>query len=401
MLDFQKDFSATQVVRLERNYRSVSNILAVADTVVTRNISRLGKTLYAERGDGKKPAMVFLPNQDDEAAFAASLVQQSLAKGARLSDWAILYRTNAQSLSFETEFLRRKIPYQVVGALKFYEREEIKDALSFLAFIANPRNSVALERIINKPARGIGATTRDQIINHEHNEQHEQSLLESCRKVAATASKKAAAGITDFLSIVSTVSATLNDPTPPDGASQNLSAFIDQVIRSSGLLDYHTERDEIAGTTRGANLQELANSAVPYPLSLEGLLDFLDHIELDRTLDTQDAEADSDAVTLITLHNTKGLEFPRVIITGLEHGIFPRQDKIGGDLEEERRLFYVGITRAKDELYLTSCRIRRLYGHTEGMIPSPFVYEILQRNKNMLRVLGDPPGYELKNCVNG
>ena len=166
-----------------------------------------------------------------------------------------------------------------------------------------------------------------------------------------------------------------------------LSYFVEQLNELSGLIAYHTLQDEVAGTQRVANLQELANSAVLYPMTMAGLLDFLDHIQLDRRLENQDDE-DQDAVTLITVHNTKGLEFPRVILTGLELGVFPRQDKKDQDLEEERRLFYVGVTRAQNQLLLTSCRKRIRYGHPEEMMPSPFLLEIKEHH---LRHLGEIP----------
>jgi DNA helicase-2/ATP-dependent DNA helicase PcrA len=337
----------------------------------------------------------------------------------------------------------------VVGSLKFYEREEIKDALALLAFIVNPKNEVAFVRIVNKPTRGIGATTVEKFVIIAHADGLD--LLAACRKALPGLPKKTAGGLTDFTILMEELLATLDTPADPP---LPLSDFVWQAVKRSGLLEHHTERDEIAGTSRAANLEELANSALPYGLPTvtatptvtdavtatdtdtvtaepaptateaapgpapegttaapdaapgpapgaaptateaaplgdpgrEGLLAFLDHVELDRTLGTEDAPPDG--VTLITLHNTKGLEFPRVIITGLERGIFPRTDKTGDDLEEERRLFYVGITRARDELYLTSCAQRRLYGRTDRMLPSPFLSEI---DESLLVTLGEKP----------
>jgi DNA helicase-2/ATP-dependent DNA helicase PcrA len=378
MLSFESAFPGTTVIRLERNYRSVSPVLSLADAVVKRNQGRLGKTLRAERGEGKKPVLAFLPSQDEETAFCAELIEQARARGAPYGDWAILYRTNAQSPGFETEFLRRKIPYRVVGSLKFYEREEIKDALSWLAFMVNQRDEVACRRIINKPSRGIGAVTLEKIIHKAY--ASPCSFVDACRE-SAGGSKKAAGGIAEFTGIFDGLAALLPQK------ERVLSEFVERLIEDTGLDEYHSARDEIAGTQRLANLQELANAATLYPLSAEGILDFLDHIELDRGMEL-DTPENADAVTLITLHNTKGLEFPRVIITGLERGIFPRTDKTGDELEEERRLFYVGITRARDELYLTSCERRRLYGRTEYADPSPFLYEVSQ---DLLSVIGNPP----------
>jgi DNA helicase-2/ATP-dependent DNA helicase PcrA len=381
ILGFQDHFPGTTVIRLEQNYRSVSPVLTLADSIVSKNTGRLGKTLRPVREGGKKPKLIFLDNQDDEASFCAALVEQAHEKGAPYKDWAILYRMNAQSLGFETEFLRKQIPYQVVGALKFYEREEIKDALSILAFLANPRDEVAFARMVNKPPRGIGAVTLAGIVSRTRAEG--ASYLAECQKTAEGAAKKTAKGLRDFTRIMEGLSTELHRQAA-EGERKHLSDFIAMATELTGLLDYHKERDEITGTTRRANLQELANSAIPYPHTVEGLLEFLDTIELDRTLDSGEAPK-TDGVTLITLHNTKGLEFPRVIITGMESGIFPRTDKSGDDLEEERRLFYVGITRAKDEIYLTACAQRRIYGHTSPMFPSPFLYEL---DRSLFSMLG-------------
>ena len=409
ILNFQKEFPGTQLIRLERNYRSTSAILNAANCVIKNNSDRLGKTLSAERGDGKKPDLIFLPNQDDEAAFCAELIKKQVKKGGTYSDWAILYRTNAQSLVFESEFLHKRIPYQVVGTLKFYEREEIKDLLAFLALLANPKDEIAFRRIVNKPARGLGPTSQDKIIDAAKSKS--QDLVTASKELAPSLSKKAREGLEKFSALVDSFkeklgdsTATENDsseagdfgaPTVPAAktanASQNLGTLVEEIMQKSGLEEYHQADDEISGTQRVANMQELANNASLYPLNMDGLLEFLDSIELDRTLASQEDQS-LDRVTLITLHNTKGLEFKRVIITGLEQGIFPRADKSGPELEEERRLFYVGITRAQDELYITSCAARRMYGRTEFMQPSVFLQEA---GADTFRLLGNvPPSFE-------
>ncbi len=401
ILQFPKQFPGTQIIRLERNYRSTGKILAAADAVVSNNTDRLGKTLVAERGEGKEPVLVFLENQDKEAAFCAQLIQKAVETGGHYSDFAVLYRTNAQSLGFETEFLHRQIPYAVVGSLKFWEREEIKDALAYLSLLANPRDEIAFGRIVNKPVRGIGEKSQEKIVASAYESIgsliENLNLVEAAENCAEILSKKAKEGLKDFCHLMKDLRKYIDeksDEAPedprtdilaggalePSGNSnqpqeyERLAVFISKVIEDSGLDSYHKAQDDVDGTSRVQNLQELVNSAVEYPLSNQGLLDFLDAIELDRTLADQ-AEDSPDAVTLITLHNTKGLEFNRVIITGLEGGIFPREDKIGDELEEERRLFYVGITRARNELYITSCGMRRLYGHTQPMMPSRFLME--------------------------
>ncbi len=426
ILQFKNHFPGTQIIRLESNYRSKSQILSVADDVVKNNSGRLGKNLTAERGDGKTPVLAFLPNQDEEAHFCADLIAQTHKNGVPYCDWAVLYRTNAQSMGFEAEFLRRKIPYTVVGSLKFYEREEIKDLLAYLALLANPKDELAFRRIVNKPARGIGAMTQDKLVDYyrtntalfsgEQNPSVQaaetdrvesgdvKNYLDSCRILLPSLSKKAREGLSAFVDFMESFEKKLGEDTSGDDkapasaedtagagkapAAEKLSVLVDLIIEKSGLKEYHASQDEIGGTQRVLNLQELSNSAVLYECSRKGLLEFLDHIELDRTIENPEVEEDKDQVTLITLHNTKGLEFNRVIITGMELGVFPRQDKYGEDLEEERRLCYVGVTRAKDELYLTSCAVRRMYGRIEYMAPSPFLSEI---NPDRLKILGHLP----------
>ena len=422
ILEFPDRFSGTDIVRLERNYRSTAPILAAASSVVNHNQGRLGKTLRAERGAGKMPVLAFLPDQDEEVNFCAELIENSAKAGkgaaAAWSDWAVLYRTNAQSLGFETEFLRRGIPYRVVGSLKFYEREEIKDALALFSFLVNPRDEVAFRRVVNKPARGLGPVTVDRII--EAAEKYGGNIAEAGRDIAPELSSKARGGIETFLGIIAG-GFELFDKAPAGGADdsgvaapgagkppvktkkrraqkapegivsgEGLSICAAHLIKASGIAEYHQLHDEVAGNQRLNNLQELVNAASLYPSSRDGLLEFLEHIELDRSMEDQSKTAanGNNAVTLITFHNTKGLEFRRVIMTGLEQGVFPREDKKNEEMEEERRLFYVGATRAMDELYFSSCAMRRMYGRTAPSEPSVFLREI---DKSCLRIIGNAP----------
>ncbi len=436
ILTFQDHFPGTEIIKLVRNYRSVAPILKNSDSVVSNNKGRLGKNLVSVRGEGKKPQLFFFGNQDEESSFCAEMIRDAHKKGCPYSDWAILYRTNAQSLNFETEFLHKKIPYSVVGSLKFYEREEIKDALAVISFLVNPRDELSFRRIVNKPPRGVGEVTQDKIIAKAAENRVAGDLvpkigiIEACLDLLPSLPKKAKSSLKEFLDIVAEFTEILgaDDDVPgadfageeaadaevaradaeaaradaeaaehvatkEAGALGNgdspltLADFIEEVVKKTGLLEFHEAQDEIAGTQKVSNLQELYNSASLYDCSRKGLLEFLDHIELDRA--AEDASEDStDSVTLITLHNTKGLEFPRVIITGMETGVFPRADKTEEELEEERRLFYVGITRAKDELYFTSCASRRLYGRTDFMEVSPFLMELDAEN---LEVYGRQP----------
>ncbi|MDR2303422.1 MAG: ATP-dependent helicase [Treponema sp.] len=408
ILEFPDRFPGTEIIRLERNYRSTALILQAASSVVARNQGRLGKTLRSEKGEGKLPVMAFLPDQDEEAAYCASLIANAVKKGGRYDEWAILYRTNAQSLGFETEFLRRGIPYRMVGSLKFYEREEIKDALALLSVLVNPRDEVAFRRMVNKPSRGVGPATVDRIIGYS--EEFGSDLLKAAGALLPELGTKARTGIETFNTVLEEGKALLageklegkrkrgkiRDQVPLKetlAAGEGLSSIVVKLIKDSGIADYHLEHDEIAGNQRLNNLQELANAASLYALSMEGLLEFLEHIELDRSLAEETAENSkgvfpNGTVTLITLHNTKGLEFKKVIITGVEQGVFPREDKKGEDIEEERRLFYVGATRAMDELYFCCCALRRLYGRTTPTGPSLFLREI---DKGGIRVIGNAP----------
>jgi DNA helicase-2/ATP-dependent DNA helicase PcrA len=456
ILEFPDRFVGTDIIRLERNYRSFSPILDLASSVVNHNEGRLGKTLSSERGTGKKPILAFLPDQDAEAAFCAELIVKSVGppqsgsqkkSRALYSDWAILYRTNAQSLGFETEFLRRRIPYRVVGSLKFYEREEIKDALALLSFLVNPRDEIAFRRVVNKPTRGVGPATVDRIVGEATlgdafraapdgifdtptNGASGAGTAETTGDLAAVARRimpelpaKARSGVTAFLKSQEGGRALLGPPSPQDppgtmpplktdpadrspanhrpqgkkreglNAGEGLSVCVARLIEDSGIGEYHLTQDDITGNQRTNNLQELINAASIYPATREGLLEFLEHIELDRSIE-QDTKTDAGkgVVTLITLHNTKGLEFRRVIMTGIEQGVFPRDNKGGEDLEEERRLFYVGATRAMDELYLSSCAMRRMFGRTLPMEPSIFLGEA---DRDNLRIIGKVPhGFE-------
>ncbi len=393
ILTFPEKFPGTQIIRLERNYRSTGKILKAANLVVKKNQDRLDKNLIADRGDGKNPVLAFLSDQNAEVSFVGDLIKKSVEGNHKYSDWAILYRTNSQSLGFEKEFLHRKIPYVVVGSLKFYEREEIKDALAYLALCANQKDEISFRRVINKPGRGIGEKTQDKImesaiITGDDGNTTFDNLIEAAKKLAPGLSKKAKDGVEDFVRLFDILLTSFEkNPDKNSDKNKKLSSFVERVINDSGLNDYHKAGDEIDGTTRVQNLQELVNTAVPYECSMEGLLAFLDAINLDRTLAAESQNESDNAVTLITLHNTKGLEYNKVIITGVEEGVFPRQDKFGADLEEERRLFYVGITRARNELYVTATSKRCLYGYWQYMKPSPFLKEAA----SAFKIIGQAP----------
>jgi DNA helicase-2/ATP-dependent DNA helicase PcrA len=364
ILTFHETFPGTDVIRLEENYRSTGSILGVASAVVDHNEGRLGKTLWTRKDEGPLPVFAHLNDEEEEVHYCRRL----LADFAEASpgETAILYRTNAQSRLFETVFLREGIPYRIVGTVRFYEREEVKDAVAVLKFLANPRDEVSFRRIANKPARGIGTTTLEKVIDAAA--ETAGDLRRAVDVAADRLGARAAKAVASFARVMSRVEAAFG--------GESLVPLVDAAVRETGLSDYHAEKDEIAGTQKLQNLEELLNASSLYEGSEEGLVEFLESIELDSAREEETGD-DADRVTLITMHNTKGLEFDRVIITGLEEGLFPRGgEESPGELEEERRLFYVALTRARYAVHLTSCRYRRIHGRMMTFVPSRFVREI-------------------------
>ncbi|MDR1626872.1 MAG: UvrD-helicase domain-containing protein [Spirochaetia bacterium] len=385
---FPDIFPGTEIIRLEQNYRSTPNILEAACAVVENNSGRLGKKLWTANGGGAAPEIVPCPDETAEAAFCLSLLRKKPDMQT-----AILYRTNAQSRAFETSFARAGLPYLIIGTLRFYEREEIKDALAFLKFLSNPKDEVSFRRIINKPARGIGASGVEKILACRDPGARIPEAMDSALK---TVKGKAGAALKDF--------ADMHARFLEDLGKRKLSDFVTRVIQESGLEAYHKNQDLVAGSQKLQNLEELVNAASIYPPGGAGLAEFLESIELDaaRVEESKNAAGTTNAVTLITMHNTKGLEFDRVIITGLEDGLFPkdapyrdssRQEE--EDIEEERRLFYVAITRARRELYFTFCTNRRIHGQLKNFPPSRFLEELPEEIRGSARRAAGtypPPG---------
>ncbi len=374
ILGFQNQFPQTRLIKLEENYRSTPDILEIASQVVAHNQGRLGKKLWTRQKGGSKPQLVYLEDQLEEAEFCASTLRENRQWG----NSAILYRTNAQSRVFEQVFRKQNIPYHLVGTISFYSREEVKDALGYLAFLSNPADEVAFRRIVNKPSRGIGPKSVQRILQSE--EGIPQNIEETLQKVQSQIRGKAAQGISFLIQLFGTLHQALN-------REQNLGSLLKTLLEESGLLTHYQEQDRGEGTQRVGNLEELVSAAAEYPASAEGLGEFLELVELDQgALEAEDLR--TDRVTLITMHNTKGLEYDRVFITGLEEGLFPRSPENEEELEEERRLFYVSITRARKELYITSCRRRMLYGRFEEAWGSRFLEEI---PKDRIEILGAAP----------
>lgn len=271
--------------------------------------------------------------------------------------------------------------------MKFLEREEVKDVIAYMSLLANPRDEVSFRRIINKPVRGIGKKSQDKVVSMaliemKNNDDGDVDYLEITRTVSVSFTKKAREGADEFVAQMEALKKCFVQ-------EEKLSYLIKKIIAITGLDEYYREEDKNEGTQKVQNLEELVNAGIPYDCSVEGLTSFLDDVNLDRSIgaDSEDEIVDNNAVTLITLHNTKGLEFPKVVITGLEDNVFPRRDKTGDEMEEERRLFYVGITRAMNELYVTSCGMRNLFGRTEIMEPSIF----LKESQEGFKIIGQKP----------
>jgi DNA helicase-2/ATP-dependent DNA helicase PcrA len=378
ILSFPEVYPGTKVVKLEQNYRSSQNILAVANSVIKNNKGRHEKKLWTANTVGSKPILLYVQDETDEALRVGNV----LLKDRSYDNSAILYRTNAQSVAFETMFKRLNIPYKVVGALQFYDREEIKDVLALLFLLMNSKDEVNFKRMINKPARGIGEGGLENILSFAS--QAEGDLFVTLEKAVASnnLSAKAHNGASAFLSMFVEANRLLD--------SEELVECVNYLIRKSGLLDYYKKIDNQNSTGKVDNLEALVNALASYDSSKDGLALFLEQLCLDPTTLGKEDPRDKPGVTLITMHNTKGLEFDRVFIAGLEDELFPgKASENDDDVEEERRIFYVAITRARKDLYLLSAKARRIWGKTSFQHPSRFLDEI---EPVRLSVQGQKPG---------
>jgi DNA helicase-2/ATP-dependent DNA helicase PcrA len=376
ILSFPKVFPGTQVVRLERNYRSTQAILDVASAVVAHNTGRLGKTLWTENAAGEQPVAACLMDQDEEAEHCASIVRDGFD-----GTTAILYRMNAQSLQFEKRFRELGIRFRLVGTVRFYAREEVKDALAYLSLLANPNDEVSFRRIVNRPVRGIGAASVEKIVDAWRSGTGAGTgtdLRAACRKAMGRLPPRARAGLNDLLTCLDELSERVED--------LPLAELARLLLSRTKLYEMYRTRDRSEDTSKSANLEEMVSDMANYGAGASALTQFLESVALASPLDTTDADEGA-PVTLITAHNTKGLEFDRVVITGLEEGIFPHSSSLGDleDVEEERRLFYVSATRARQQLVMTWCLRRRLFGRTTEMSPSRFLEEVPE---GMVRTTG-------------
>ena len=372
ILDFEKDYPQARIFKLEQNYRSTQVILDAANEVIKHNAARRPKNLWTENGNGQPIAYYQARDDREEAEFVVGQIRKLQNDGTKLGDMAILYRTNAQSRMFEENLINNGIPYVMVGSLKFYDRKEVKDTLSYLRFLANERDIQGLERIINEPKRGIGAATVAKV--RSLLEESGMTLPEVLQTVQAQEVLGRAFGKIQAFSDMIQELARVKDTLP-------VKDLMTQVLEKSGYLEALRLEGSDQSKSRLDNLNEFLRIADefakdPGEENNKTLEDFLNHVAL--VADIDDAKLTQDSVTLMTLHSAKGLEFPVVFIGGMEDGLFPSQRSLEDEdkLEEERRLCYVGITRAKKRLYLTSCRSRMVYGHVVMYPPSRFLQEI-------------------------
>ena len=368
---FQRDFPGTTVFRLEQNYRSTSTILNAANALISHNSGRMGKTLWTD-GERGEPIRVYAAfNERDEADFVVDRIRDWSRQGGRRQDCGVLYRSNAQSRVLEEALLSARIPYRVYGGLRFFERAEIKDALAYLRLVSNRRDDSSFERVVNLPTRGIGARSLEILRGLAR----DQAL--SLWEAAATAigsgalGPKGAIAMHAFLALIERLAAEV--------AGAALHEQVDKVIAGSGLLEHYRKEKGERGQARVENLEELVSAARGFAAEDETLAP-LDSFLAHAALESGEGQASEweDSVQLMTLHSAKGLEFPVVFLCGLEDGLFPHQRSVTdiGGLEEERRLAYVGITRAMRRLYLTYAEQRRLHGVDQFGTPSRFIAEV-------------------------
>ncbi|QSL94577.1 DNA helicase II [Ectopseudomonas toyotomiensis] len=370
---FDSDFADAEIIRLEQNYRSTANILNAANALIANNQGRLGKELRTDVGDGEPLALYAAFNEHDEARYVVETIEDALRKdGLKRSEIAILYRSNAQSRVLEEALLREKIPYRIYGGQRFFERAEIKNAMAYLRLLDGRGNDAALERIINVPARGIGEKTIETI--REYARAHDVHMWEAIRLMLTVKAlpARASGALAGFIELIDSLAEQV--------LAMPLHQMTQVVIEKSGLLAYHEAEKGEKGQARVENLEELVSAARAFENDeddeLTPLQAFLTHASLEAG-DTQAAE-NEDSIQLMTLHSAKGLEFPLVFLVGMEEGLFPHKMSLEepGRLEEERRLAYVGITRAMQKLVISYAETRRLYGSETYNKVSRFVREI-------------------------
>lgn len=387
---FTTDFAPAQLVRLEQNYRSTSTILKAANQLITNNAGRLGKELWTQGSEGEPISVYAAFNEQDEARFIVDQIEQQVRKGRRREDCVVLYRSNAQSRELEEAMLRMGMPYRIYGGFRFYERLEIRNAMAYLRLCANRDDDAAFERVINVPVRGIGNATVENLRSIAREQR--VSLWQAAQRGVAHGllGARAVQSVGGFMQLINALE---------DYSHQHeLHLTMDYVIKQSGLIQHHEKEGGEKANSRLENLEELINAAKAF--TQEELPPDVERTNANRmaafidkaALDAGDAQAgeDEDAVQLMTLHSAKGLEYPLVFIAGMEEGLFPHKmsaDSLEG-VEEERRLCYVGITRAMEKLYLCHAESRRLHGEESFSRPSRFIREIPAALKEDVRLKG-------------
>ena len=372
---FMEDYNNTDVIRLEQNYRSTSVILNAANSLIDNNKDRLGKNLWTEKVEGENIILYQAYNEQDEARYVADVLKDWMLKGGTYEETAILYRSNAQSRAIEEALLRISIPYRIYGGLRFYERLEIKNAIAYLKVIFNNNDNPSFERSVSNPTRGVGEKTLNKI--RQTSKKYNISYIKASAKLIdeGNISGRGGAGLKDYLEFVAGCKNFIQENT--------LSELMELIIKETGLYAYHGKEAGEKGKTRTENLEELITATKNFEQSIKEEITnsqiaekYLDIISLDSG-DRQASEHD-DAAQLMTMHSAKGLEFKLVILTGLEESLFPhgRSMESSSQLEEERRLCYVAITRAMEKLYITHAESRRLHGTDTFNPPSRFLKEI-------------------------
>lgn len=370
---FARDFDDTEVIRLEQNYRSSANILNAANTLISNNSSRMGKNLWTKDGNGEPIKLFAAFNELEEARFVADEIQKELTSGRQLNDIAILYRSNAQSRVIEEAFLQAGLSYKIYGGMRFYERAEIKDALAYIRLVLNRHDSEAFERVVNFPTRGIGESTMQVLRSMAI--AHQISLWQAAQKALAEneLSSRADNSLTKFLELISVIEGAIFDLKIEDQ--------MHELLKLSGLYAHYQKSKNNLAESKLQNLQELVNAAKQFrdaddETEISPLAAFLAHASLEAG--EMQAEDYEQHVHMMTMHAAKGLEFPLVFLVGMEEGIFPSRQSHEdfAKMEEERRLCYVGMTRAMQKLILTHAEIRRQYGREEYHRPSRFLREL-------------------------
>ena len=372
ILDFEKDYPDATVIKLEQNYRSTANILDAANQVIAHNAGRKEKALWTERGEGEPIRLFAASDERDEAAWIADRIRQMGRQGESYGNTAVLYRTNAQSRVVEEMLMRSSIPYKVFGGQKFYDRKEVRDVVAYLRVMVNPADDVSLRRIINVPKRAIGDSTVVELMNHAR--ENDMPLYSALSDLPESLSSRPRKCVSDFF-VLMTMLMAMKEALP-------VSEFVPMLVEKTGLLEQYKKEDTDEARSRVENIQEFLGAVEEYCKSTENptLEDYLENVSLVTDLD-QAEDQGRGYVTLMTLHSAKGLEFPNVFMTGLEEGIFPSSRSLMDDerMEEERRLCYVGITRAQKRLFISRAKQRMLYNQVNHNAPSRFLEEIPER----------------------